>query len=100
MAYIGKVKVSDTWTKLEDLIKAQIDGQSSFAFSSGSTYSLQTDGDNVSFIRVCNATSTPAESYDGECLDRHICGLYKPDTAYLYVRKEGHPVYLSVSENA
>ena len=32
MAYIGKVKVSDTWTKLEDLIKEQIDGQSSRFF--------------------------------------------------------------------
>ena len=36
--YIGKVLLSNTWTKLEDLIKAQISGQSAFAFNSDTVY--------------------------------------------------------------
>ena len=43
MSYVGKVKVSSAWTKLEDLIQAQVDGQSAFAFDTSKTYSVQAD---------------------------------------------------------
>ena len=68
------------------------------AFSSNSTYQLQADGADASFVRICNASSTPSETFDGEYLNKHNSGIYEPDAAYLYVKREGHPSYLSVSE--
>ena len=85
MAYIGKVAVPAQWSELESLIKAQIDGQSSFAFASGKTYSLQTE-DGV--LRVCNSTSAPTLDADGEHLDDNQFGLYKLDSGTFYVRSK------------
>lgn len=101
MAYIGKVKVPNEWTSVEDLIQAQVSGQSSFAFTSGSKYSLQVDGGDNSEVRICNAASTPSGEVDGEHLSRDQFGVYEPESGVsLYAKQNGAPVYLSVSEIA
>ena len=100
MAYVGKIKVPNEWATLASLIQAQIDGQSSFAFQSGKTYSIQVESGS---LRVCNTSSTPTDSVDGEHLDEHQIGIYEPDgTNALYAKtktKEG-VVLVSVSELA
>ena len=99
MAYIGKVKIPSEWTSLESLIKAQVSGQSSFAFSTSSTYSLQADGADKAEVRLCNATSAPTDEMAGEHIDRDQFGKYEPASgATLYVKQNGALVYLSVSE--
>jgi len=48
--YLGTVKVSEVWEKLEDLIKAQIYGQSAFAFNTAKKYQIQCKSPNNLFI--------------------------------------------------
>jgi len=81
--YIGKVQVPADWSSLESLIKAQVDGQSSFAFTSGKTYSLQTEEGT---LRTCDASSTPSLDVDGEYIVEKQQGIYEPDAGTLYVR--------------
>lgn len=98
MAYIGKIEVPATWTSLEDLIQAQVDGQSSFAFDSSKKYSLQTEEGS---IRLCNTSATPTSDVDGEHLKDDQFGIYEPDSSTLYVRSKtkNGVCLLSVSEN-
>lgn len=104
MAYIGKVKITSAWTKLEDLIKAQVTGQSSFAFNTSKTYSVMADvksNQTLFGVYVCNAGSEPSEDDDGEYLTEGLFGMYKPESAvYLWVRARGNStdVKVSVSE--
>lgn len=62
--YIGKVKVTNQWQKLETLIKEQIEGQSSFAFVADKTYQMQNESDFG--IRICNTAETPTDLNVGE----------------------------------
>lgn len=105
MANIGKVNVANDWEKLEDLIKAQVDGQSSFAFDTSKTYQLQTDCEqHAPFgVRFCSAASEPSEADAGEHLSDDQSGEYKPEAGvYLWVKIRGNTtnVKLSVSEIA
>lgn len=84
MAYIGKVKVPNTWTSLQSLIQDQIDGQSSFAFESGKTYSIQVDGPGR--IDLCDSETLPTDNSVGEHLNGKQFGVYSPDAGVLYVR--------------
>ena len=90
MAYIGKVALTDSWEKLEDLIKA-LDGQSAFAFDTSKKYSIQVDTvkDNNNYSGYfCNSATEPANSDDGEHLDNTLYAEYKPESGvYLYVKK-------------
>lgn len=105
MAYVGKVVVTQDWAKLEDLIKAQVEGQSSFAFDTSKTYELQTDCEqHAPFgVRVCNSASEPSDADAGEHLSDDQSGEYKPESGiYLWVKVRGNTtdVKLSVSEIA
>lgn len=100
MSYIGKVKVSSAWTKLEDLIQAQVDGQSSFAFDTSKTYSVQADTQaQVGFgAYVCNSATEPTNDDDGEYLTEGLFGVYKPSSGvYLYVRARGNSTNTKIS---
>ncbi len=105
MAYIGKVTLTSDWEKLEDLIKAQVEGQSAFAFDTSKEYGIQTDTPRGPYIfgaYLCNSTTEPAEADDGEHLEQENFGIYKPESGvYLWVKKRGvdGTVKLSVSEN-
>lgn len=85
MAYIGKVKVSDTWESLADLIQAQVEGQSAFAFGS-STYQLQ--GEGPVGVRFADASSAPTDNEDGERIANTQVAIYEPSTGTLYVKAE------------
>lgn len=104
MAYIGKVKLSSTWEKLEDLIKAQVDGQSAFAFDTSKEYGIQADTPRGPYIfgaYLCNSATEPAEADDGEHLEQENFGIYQPASGvYLWVKTRGvdGDVKLSVSE--
>ena len=105
MAYIGKVSVTSAWAKLEDLIKAQVDGQSSFAFDTSKTYQLQADSElHAPFgVRICNASAEPSEDDAGEHLTDEQSGEYKPESGVnLYVKTRGNTtgIKISVSEIA
>lgn len=101
MAYIGKVKLTNEWTKVEDLIKAQVEGQSSFAFADGSTYQIQSDA--MYGARLCEAATAPADKNDGErVLEDHV-GIYQPESGtYLYAKINtpiaGHDCLIKVSK--
>ena len=82
MAYIGKVEVSSSWSSLESLIQAQIDGQSAFAFDGSKTYSLQSEEGT---FRACDTSTTPTSNVDGEHIDEKQTAIYQPDST-LYVR--------------
>ena len=97
MAYIGKVSVSNTWAKVEDLIKAQVDGQSSFAFDTSKTYTIQVQGHAPAYF--VNAASAPTTEDAGDCIQPYLFGKYKPDSDNLYVKSYGGKnTCLSVSE--
>ena len=91
MAYIGKVTLTDSWEKLEDLIKSQVNGQSSFAFDTDKKYSIQVDTvkDNNNYSGYfCNSDTEPANLDDGEHLNNDLYAEYKPESCvYLYVKK-------------
>ena len=48
--YLGQVSIGGTWSKLEDLIKNQVAGQSSFSFDATKKYSIQCKSPNSFFI--------------------------------------------------
>jgi len=101
MAYIGKVEISNEWQKVEDLVKEQVSGQSSFAFLSETKYQLQCEGDYGA--RLCNAESAPTEQKDGEMVLLSQTAIYEPELgAELYTRvhtlKPGFPCYLKISK--
>ena len=110
--YIGKVLLSDEWEKLEDLIKAQVSGQSSFAFDSSKTYQLQGECDHEAVkevllaARLCEASAEPTDNAAGFRIINTQCADYQPSTGSLYVRadlteKTGQPnfgkMYLKIS---
>lgn len=97
MAYIGKIKLKTTWEKAEDLIKAQIGGQSSFSFDSTKTYVIQAHG--LGLVNVANVSTAPTSENDGERLANLMSAKYTPDTDKLYVRADtGNTMELSISE--
>lgn len=104
MAYIGKVELKETWEKLEDLIKAQVTGQSAFAFDASKTYSMMTDTANDTCeigAYWCSSATKPTALNDGEYLDPGVQGIYQPESgAYLWVKIRGakHEVRLAISE--
>ena len=84
--YIGKVKISNTWSKLEDLIKAQVSGQSSFAFAEGTTYQLQGEGNYG--VRLCDTSAAPSDAQAGERIIGTQTAIYQKSNGYLYVKTE------------
>lgn len=85
--YLGKVEISNSWTKLEDLIKAQVEGQSEFAFDADTKYQIQGEGEFS--CRLCDFTTAPTNNYDGVRLYNTQTAVYKKSTSgYLYVRTE------------
>ena len=84
--YICKVKITNEWSKLEDLIQNQVEGQSSFSFSEGTTYQLQAEGNYG--VRLCDSSTTPAEAQDGERIEGTQTAIYEVSDGYLYVRPE------------
>lgn len=84
--YIGKVKISNNWSKLEDLIKAQVSGQSAFAFAEGTTYQLQGEGNYG--VRLCDSSATPSDLQDGERIIGTQTAIYELSDGELYVRAE------------
>ena len=104
--YIGTVKLSNEWTKVEDLIKDQVDGQSAFAFDDTKNYQLQ--GEGISFVRLLESAAAPAENNnDGFRIIGTQSAYYTPVSgSSLYARVElfdinGYPnigdIYLKVS---
>lgn len=88
--YIGKVEIKDEWEKLEDLIKAQVEGQSAFAFDSDTKYVLQSES---SFgARFCEASTTPSDKNEGFCITETQSAYYKPGNDDLYVKTK-HGTY-------
>ena len=104
MAYIGKVELKENWEKLSDLIKAQVAGQSAFAFDSAKTYSMMTDTANDTCeigMYWCVSATKPTALNDGEFLDPGVQGIYQPESgADLWVKIRGskHEVRLAISE--
>ena len=103
--YIGTVKLSNEWTKVEDLIKDQVDGQSAFAFDDTKSYQLQ--GEGISFVRLLESASAPTEdNNDGFRIVGTQNAQYNPATGLdLYCRVElfdinGYPnigdIYLKI----
>lgn len=105
MAYIGKVSITSEWEKLEDLIQAQVDGQSSFAFDTSKKYGIMVDAHTVPMFGayICNASSKPDAADDGEFLTECVpFGVYEPESGSdLWVKTRGNStdVKISVSEN-
>lgn len=84
--YIGKVKVTNEWQRLDALIKAQVSGQSAFEFDASKTYQLQAESKYG--VRACETATPPANEDDGFIIDGCILGHYKPVSGQnLYVRQ-------------
>ena len=84
MAYIGKIKITKEWAKVEDLIQDQISGQSAFSFSSDSAYQIQGESDYG--VRLVEQASAPTDMNEGNKIVGTQCAYYKPESGYLYVR--------------
>lgn len=85
MSYIGKVKVGNEWEKVEDLIKAQVSGQSSFAFDGSTKYELQSEGEFGA--RFCDVSSKPSDDNEGMVITGTQVAFYQPsDGNSLYVK--------------
>lgn len=83
MAYIGKVTLTDEWAKLVDLIQAQVDGQSSFAFDTSKEYQIQVDTVKTNHdysAYFCSSATEPTEKDAGEHLDNNLPGIYQPES--------------------
>lgn len=101
MAYIGKVELSNSWAKVEDLIKEQVDGQSAFAFDSDSIYQVQSEA--TYGAQICETSAAPADGNDGERIIGSQTGVYKLEGSnYLYAKvhtlQPGVPCLLKVSK--
>lgn len=94
MAYIGKIKVTDTWTSVESLVSAQI---GSFSFGNN-TYQLQSEGPVG--VRLANASAAPVTADDGERINNTQVAFYTKDSGTLYARTEEGTnfVWLKISE--
>lgn len=92
--YIGKIKVTDTWTSVESLVSAQI---GSFSFG-GNTYQLQSEGPVG--VRLANASAAPNTADDGERINNTQVAFYTKDSGTLYARTEEGTnfVWLKISE--
>lgn len=102
MAYIGKVTLTDTWTKLEDLIKL-LDGQSDFAFDTSKQYQIQVDtvkSNHDYSAYFCSSATEPTEADAGEHLDNNLPAIYQPESGMdLWVKMvNAGVVKVSVSE--
>ena len=100
MAYIGKVNITGDWEKLEDLIKAQVSGQSSFAFDTSKKYSLQSDCNSsvMQGVYVCNSATKPDNADDGEYLTEGLFGEYEPESGVdLWIRTRGNSTGVKVA---
>lgn len=85
MAYIGKVEINSNWTKLEDLIKAQVTGQSAFAFDADKKYQIQTESDWGAHL--CEVASKPTDANEGFEIEGTQAAHYQPtDAKALYVK--------------
>lgn len=104
MSDIGKIKITSEWSKVEDLIKAQVSGQSSFSFDVSKDYQLQSDSATSTVMfgaYLCESSSTPENPDDGEYLVEGLTGQYKPTSGkYLWIKTRGNTtdVKVSVSE--
>lgn len=104
MAYVGKVKITSEWQKLEDLIQAQVDGQSSFSFDTSKKYAVMSDSKTQSTMfgaYVCHSATEPEEDDAGEYLTDTLFGVYEPASGVdLWVKTRGNTtdVKVSVSE--
>lgn len=87
--YIGKIKVTNQWQKLETLIQQQVEGQSSFAFADDKKYQMQ--GESDFGIRFCNAADTPTDLDVGEVIRGTQTTQYKVE--------EGANVYVKTFQN-
>lgn len=101
MAYIGKVELSNSWAKVEDLIQEQVDGQSEFAFDSDKTYQLQAEA--TYGAQLCETSAAPADGNDGERIIGSQTGVYQPEGGnYLYAKvhtlQPGVPCLLKISK--
>jgi len=99
MAYVGKVNVSGDWEKVEDLIKAQVEGQDNFVFDTSKSYPIQVDGGFG--IYLCSASTTPTAPDEGEFLTDGERAVFKPESnkdLYVKVRGNSGGVKLSVSD--
>ena len=94
MAYIGKIKVTDTWESVEAMVAAQI---GSFTFG-GNTYQLQSEGPVG--VRLANASTAPTDVNDGERINNTQVAFYTKDSGTLYARTENGAafVWLKISE--
>ena len=101
MAYVGKVNITGDWEKLEDLIQAQVSGQSSFAFDTSKKYSLQADNKNSPVmlgVYVCNSATKPDNADDGEYLTEGLFGEYEPESGVdLWIRTRGNSTGVKVA---
>ena len=85
MAYIGKIELTNEWQKVEDLIKAQVSGQSAFAFAEKKTYQIQSEASYGA--RLCEASSAPTNGNDGERILESQTGIYELTEGYnLYAK--------------
>ena len=106
MADIGKITITSEWAKVEDLIKAQVDDQSSFAFDTDKTYTIQTDCEQHAPFgaRFSISATKPTEPDAGAYLTDDFPGaIYNPKSGvYLWVKIRGNTtsVKVFVSENA
>lgn len=99
MAYIGKVNITGDWEKVEDLIKAQVEGQDSFAFDTSKSYPIQVDGGFG--VYLCSASTTPTAPDEGEFLTDSERRIYKPESGkdlYIKIRGNSSGVKLSISD--
>lgn len=99
--YIGKVQLTNEWQKVEDLIKAQVEGQSSFAFEANKTYQLQAEASYGA--QLCETSAAPADGNDGEFIEGSQTGSYILDSGnYLFAKvhtmQPGVPCWLKISK--
>lgn len=105
MADIGKITITSEWAKVEDLIKAQVDGQSSFAFDTSKKYLIQTDCEQGAPFgaRFAICATEPTEADAGGHLSDDQSAEYTPKSGeYLWVKTRGNTtdVKVYVTENA
>ena len=101
MAYIGKVKLSNEWASVKELVRAQVSGQGSFDYGAYS-YELQCEG-NLG-ARLCDVASAPtSDSEAGFIIKDTKTAVFKKDagsTLYAKVVYDGKltdDVWLKIS---
>lgn len=56
------IKAADGWVKVVDVIKAQIVGQSAFAFDSANYYPMQIQGTDSKLCKLTERTGLPTDN--------------------------------------